>query len=183
MEQVLKHINTVRVFRSGPLGPYLQQFAESSHRQRYARESIQVQLRAIGRFGRWLKISRITLRNLQQTHAQRYLRHNGDVRQGDARTLQRFLELLPNRASTSCWAALQKRKWRSSPRPLPAILSTNGGSLRERSNTTRDSSCSFSRGGSASVAFARSIWLGFKVAIWSPLCSERPLSARLEARE
>jgi site-specific recombinase XerD len=94
MEQVLKRINTIRVFRSGPLGPYLQQFAESSHQQRYARESIQVQLRAIGRFGRWLKRSRITLKNLRLTHAQRYLRHNGDVRKGDARTLQRFLELL-----------------------------------------------------------------------------------------
>ena len=99
MERVFTRINTVHAFRSGPLGPYLQKFAENSSQQGYARESIQVQLRAISRFGRWLKSRRITLRKFQLTDAQVYLRQNGDVRQGDARTLQRFLELLAARSA------------------------------------------------------------------------------------
>lgn len=94
MERVFTRIHTIHAFRSGPLGPYLQKFAENSTQQGYARESIQVQLRATARFGQWLKRRRINLRNVQLTDAQLYLRHCGDVRQGDARTLQRFLELL-----------------------------------------------------------------------------------------
>ena len=94
MERVFTRINTVHAFRSGPLGPYLKKFAEDSNQQGYARESIQVQLRAISRFGRWLKRRRITLRKFQLTDAQVYLRQNGAVRRGDPRTLQRFLELL-----------------------------------------------------------------------------------------
>ena len=94
MERVFTRINTVHAFRSGPLGPYLQKFAETSVQQGYARESLQVQLRAISRFGRWLKRRRITLSKFQLTDAQVYLRQNCDVRQGDTRTLQRFLESL-----------------------------------------------------------------------------------------
>jgi len=94
MERIFTRINTIHAFHSGPLGPYLKNFAENSNQQGYARESIQVQLRAINRFGRWLKRRRITLRKFQLTDAQVYLRQNGDVRQGDARTLQRFLDLL-----------------------------------------------------------------------------------------
>ena len=61
MEQVFTRINTVHAFRSGPLGPYLQKFAENSVQLGYARESIQEQLRTISRFGRWLKRRRVNL--------------------------------------------------------------------------------------------------------------------------
>ena len=94
MERIYKRTHTIQTFRSGPLGPYLQRFVENSTQHGYARESIHVQLRCLVRFGRWLKRRRIPLRNVGRTDIQRYLRHDGDVRQGDARTLRRFQQLL-----------------------------------------------------------------------------------------
>jgi integrase/recombinase XerD len=94
MERIYKRTHTIQTFRSGPLGPYLLRFVENSTQHGYARESIHVQLRCLVRFGRWLKRRRIPLRNVGRTDIQRYLRHDGDVRQGDARTLRRFLQLL-----------------------------------------------------------------------------------------
>lgn len=94
MERVYKRIPTIQAFRSEPLGPYLQRFAEKSSHQGYVRESIQGQLRAIARFGTWLKRRRIALGNVGRGDVQRYLRRNGGVRRGDARALQRFRELL-----------------------------------------------------------------------------------------
>ena len=78
--------------------------------------------------------------------AQIYLGRNGDVRQGDTRTLQRFLESLVQQGVIVMPKLWRKHKSKLRPRTLPTISSTNEDWLHEQSSTTADLLCDFSRG-------------------------------------
>lgn len=110
MERVYKQAHTIRALRSGTLGPYLQRFAENSIQHGYPRKSIQVQLQTLAHFGRWLQRCSIPLRNVRHIDIQRYLSHNEKVKKGDARTLQRFLDLLAEQSVTAMPVIPKKSK-------------------------------------------------------------------------
>src|SRR2546427_550937 len=97
MERFFKDLKAVQRFRSGRLGRYVQQLADELSEVGYARLTIRVKVRVAFQFGRWLKRCRIPLENLTPSHAQRYVRRHGKVKQGDGRTLNRLLHLLKNR--------------------------------------------------------------------------------------
>lgn len=97
MEQFFKDPQTLLRLHEGPLGPYIESFAELLTDQGYARYSIRYQLRLVANFSRWLQQQRVTVNDLRPEHIGCYLQQRAQqrrIREGDAFALQRFLDIL-----------------------------------------------------------------------------------------
>src|SRR5262249_42861890 len=97
MEQFFKDPQTLLRLHEGPLGPFIESFAERLTDQGYARYSIRYQLRLVANFSRWLQQQRVTVNDLRPEHIGCYLQQRAQqrrIREGDAFALQRFLDIL-----------------------------------------------------------------------------------------
>jgi integrase/recombinase XerD len=94
MERFFKDPRTIRKFRTGPLGLYIQQLADELFHHGYTRHSIRVRIQTLGRFGRWLEKCRIPLQDLTAAHTKSYVDRHGTVKNGDRKILHMLLELL-----------------------------------------------------------------------------------------
>jgi hypothetical protein len=95
MERIFKDARTIRRYRSGPLGLYVQQCAERLCQQGYTREHAHRHIYTVDDFGRWLERHRVALSDVTFDHVRRYL----DVgrrwkKHGDVAALKRLFEML-----------------------------------------------------------------------------------------
>jgi len=75
LEFFLKDVDTIEALRKGPLGKYLDSFAQQLHDQRYNYAVAGLQIRTVGGFGRWIKLNRISVAEISSKHAEKYLRY------------------------------------------------------------------------------------------------------------
>ena len=97
MERFFKDSRTIRRFRSGPLGPYIQQLAEELASQGHARCGTRLRLRIAHQFGLWLAKCRIEIADLSIGDADRYVAKYGNVKQGDAKSVRMLFDILVRR--------------------------------------------------------------------------------------
>lgn len=86
----------------GPLGPYIDPFAQLLSQQGYAKASIYDKLRMVAKLSRWMARLPLTLAALDEQHMAAFLQelheHRRRAHRGDASTLRALLEQLRNRA-------------------------------------------------------------------------------------
>jgi site-specific recombinase XerD len=97
MERFFNDSRTIQRFRSGPLGPYIQQLAEELASQGYARCDSRLRLRIAHQFGLWLTRCRIQIPDVAISDADRFVAKHGNVKQGDAKTVRMLFEILVRR--------------------------------------------------------------------------------------
>jgi hypothetical protein len=97
------HPRVLARLRQGVLAEFLDDYAKSLHDQGYSRESIRIQLRLIGAFGRWLKCKSIVFQEIDRGILDGFLRRrhrHHSVQNGEVSTLQRFLAVAILRQGT-----------------------------------------------------------------------------------
>jgi len=97
MEQFFKNPQTLSRMHEGPLESYIGPFAQQLTDQGYARYTARYQLHLVVDFSRWLEQQRVTIKEITPAHIKRYLQQRAQkcrIREGDAFTLQRLLDLL-----------------------------------------------------------------------------------------
>jgi site-specific recombinase XerD len=97
MERFFNDSRTVQRFRSGPLGPYIQQLAEELTSQGYARCGSRLRLRIAHKFGLWLRRCHIQIPDVTISDVDRYVAKYGNVKQGDAKSVRMLLDILVRR--------------------------------------------------------------------------------------
>jgi site-specific recombinase XerD len=94
MERIFKDSRTIQRYKSGPLGLYVQQLAESLCQQGYTREQAHKHLYTADDFARWLRRRHIALCDVTFAHARRYLRLGRQWKKhGDLTALKRLFEM------------------------------------------------------------------------------------------
>jgi integrase/recombinase XerD len=104
MEQFFKHPQTLSRLREGPLGPYLDAFAQQLRDQGYARYSARLQLRLAADFSRWLTQQGLAVHETTPELTKHYLRYRAQrqrPRSDDAAALKRLLDLLRHAGATA----------------------------------------------------------------------------------
>jgi len=97
MERLYKDPRTPLRMREGPLGGYVDAFAQQLIDEGYARASARYALQLVADLGRWLRRRRMVAPQLTPEHLARYLEHRSRQahhRSGDAAILGRLLKLL-----------------------------------------------------------------------------------------
>lgn len=94
IERFFKDSRTIQRFRSGPLGPYIQQLTDELSRQGYARGATRLRVRIAHQFGLWLTKRHVQITDLTTSHANQYLARYANIKQGDAKTLRMLLDIL-----------------------------------------------------------------------------------------
>lgn len=97
MDQLYRDPRTPLRMREGPLGAYVDAFAQQLIDEGYARSSARYALQLVADLGRWLRRRRMVAPQLTPEHLARYLEHRSrqaHYRSGDAAILGRLLRLL-----------------------------------------------------------------------------------------
>ena len=97
MDQLYRDPRTPLRMREGPLGEYVDAFAQQLIDEGYARASARYALQLVADLGRWLRRRRMVASQLTPEHLARYLEHRSrqaHYRSGDAAILGRLLRLL-----------------------------------------------------------------------------------------
>lgn len=100
MERFFRDPRTLQQKRQGPLGPYIDAFAEQLSEQGYSRQCACRQLQLVAELSHWLRQRNFTVGDLTVTKVARFLRSRAwprHIRQGDAAGLKAFFELLHRR--------------------------------------------------------------------------------------
>jgi integrase/recombinase XerD len=97
LEFFLKDADTISALRRGPLGEYLDLYAQQLHNNRYRYAVAGYHIRLVGGFSRWLKLNRISVGQLSSEHRQKYLQYRWRTlkRAGcDISSLELFVQFL-----------------------------------------------------------------------------------------
>jgi len=97
MEQLYRDQRTLRRMREGPLGAYVDVFAQQMIDEGYARTSARYALQLVADFGHWLSRRRTRVPQITAEHVACYLKYRsgqGHFRSGDASILRRLRLLL-----------------------------------------------------------------------------------------
>jgi integrase/recombinase XerD len=97
MEQFFKDPHTVQYKRQGPLGLYIDEFAQQLSEQSYSRQYACRQLQLVAELSHWLQQRKSTVSDLTVAKMENFLRNRvrpARVRCGDAAGLKAFFELL-----------------------------------------------------------------------------------------
>ena len=97
MERFFKDPRTLLQKRQGPLGPYIDEFAEQLSEQGYSRQCACRQLQLVAELSHWLRQRKFTVSDLTVTKVVRFLRCRAwprHIRRGDAAGPKAFFELL-----------------------------------------------------------------------------------------
>lgn len=85
---------------TGPLGPYIERFAQHLSQQRYADATVRIKLRIVAKLSRWLECRQLGLDTLDEQQVTAFVqdlhRRRRRARMGDATTLRDLLEQLRN---------------------------------------------------------------------------------------
>jgi integrase/recombinase XerD len=94
MELLFTDPRTIERVRSGPLGSYIQQLVNNLRQQGYRRGNSRWRVRIAHRFAHWIAESRIAVENLTPTQIDRFVERYCKIKQGDAKTLRMFFDIL-----------------------------------------------------------------------------------------
>jgi hypothetical protein len=97
MERFFTHAETLSSKREGPLGLYIDEFAEQVSQQGYSRQYARRRLQLVAELSHWLRRRDLAVADLTLTHLENYLRFRARSRRrrpGDAASLKVFFELL-----------------------------------------------------------------------------------------
>lgn len=97
MEQFFSDPRILIRLRQGPLGQYLDSYAQELSEQGYSHSSGYAQIKLISDFGRWLKLNHLVVEAITSEHTSKYLRYRTRKQclgRGDAAALKRFLGTL-----------------------------------------------------------------------------------------
>lgn len=97
MERFFKDPRTLQQKRQGPLGQYIDAFAEQLSEQGYSRQCACRQLQLVAELSHWLRQRNFTVGDLTVTEVDRFLRSRAwprHIRQGEAAGPKAFFELL-----------------------------------------------------------------------------------------
>ena len=81
-----------------PLGLSLQALATSLVEDGYADQTVRSKLRLLDELGRWFGLTGLTVAHLDERHVEAFVKHRQQVRRGDLKTLEQFLDHLRKRA-------------------------------------------------------------------------------------
>ncbi len=81
-----------------PLGLSLRALATSLVEDGYADQTVRSKLRLLDELGRWFGLTGLTVAHLDERHVEAFVKHRRQVRRGDLKTLEQFLDHLRNRA-------------------------------------------------------------------------------------
>ena len=81
-----------------PLGLSLQALATSLVEDGYADQTVRSKLRLLAGLGRWFGLTGLTVAHLDERHVEAFVKHRQQVRRGDLKTLEQFLDHLRKRA-------------------------------------------------------------------------------------
>ena len=97
MERFFKDPHTFQYQHQGPLGLYIDEFAQQLSEQSYSRQYACRQLQLVTELSHWLQQRKSTVRDLTAAKMENFLRNRARparVRSGDAAGLKAFFELL-----------------------------------------------------------------------------------------
>ncbi len=101
MNHFFQHSATIQRMKQGPLGRYVDLYAQQLHSQGYAQQSARRKLHVVAGFSQWLYQKRVAASQLTSKHAHDYLQScqpdHGQVRRGDQAALVSLLQLLRDR--------------------------------------------------------------------------------------
>ena len=80
------------------LGLSLQALATSLVEDGYADQTVRSKLRLLDELGRWFGLTGLTVAHLDERHVEAFVKHRQQVRRGDLKTLEQFLDHLRKRA-------------------------------------------------------------------------------------
>ncbi len=100
-----------------PLGLSLRALATSLVEDGYADQTVRSKLRLLDELGRWFGLTGLTVAHLDERHVEAFVKHRRQVRRGDLKTLEQFLDHLRKRAVIPDRAPVRDRS------PLADILS------------------------------------------------------------
>ena len=81
-----------------PLGLSLRALATSLVEDGYADQTVRSKLRLLDELGRWFGLTGLTVAHLDERHVEAFVKHRQQVRRGDLKTLEQFLDHLRKRA-------------------------------------------------------------------------------------
>ncbi len=81
-----------------PLGLSLRALATSLVEDGYADQTVRSKLRLLDELGRWFGLTGLTVAHLDERHVEAFVKHRRQVRRGDLKTLEQFLDHLRKRA-------------------------------------------------------------------------------------
>ena len=81
-----------------PLGLSLRALATSLVEDGYADQTVRSKLRLHDELGRWFGLTGLTVAHLDERHVEAFVKHRRQVRRGDLKTLEQFLDHLRKRA-------------------------------------------------------------------------------------
>ena len=93
-----KSLQTNERLHDNPLGPSLQALATSLVEDGYADQTVRSKLRLLDELGRWFGLTGLTVAHLDERHVEAFVKHRQQVRRGDLKTLEQFLDHLRKRA-------------------------------------------------------------------------------------
>ena len=111
MERFFRNPQTIHQKRQGPLGPYVDDFAQLLSDQGYNRECARRRLRLIAEFSHWLRGRHLTVRDVTATKMEQFLRARArpqPIRPGSAGCLKAFFELLGRKGVAAPLSAVAK---------------------------------------------------------------------------
>lgn len=95
MEKFVRSPNRLSRIRTGPLGRFIELFAQELDEQGYSADSICTKIRLLDGFGIWLRSKRFTAKDVSLSRIERYLRQRRQCpRNIDRPTLVRLLRIL-----------------------------------------------------------------------------------------
>ena len=97
MERFFRNPHTIRKKRQGPLGAYIDDFAQLLSEQGYTRECARRLLRVVAEFSHWLSCLHLTVKDIKVTNVKRFFRSRvrcQPAARGSAASLKAFFELL-----------------------------------------------------------------------------------------
>jgi len=101
MNRFFQDSATIQRMKQGPLGHYIDLYAQQLHAQGYAHQSARRKLQIVAGFSQWLHRKHVAASQLTSKHASDYLRsrqpNGGHVRRGDQAALVSLLKLLSDR--------------------------------------------------------------------------------------
>jgi integrase/recombinase XerD len=84
--------------QDNPLGLHLQALATSFIEDGYADVTVRLKLRLLADLGRWFGQTGLAVAHLDERHVDAFVKHRQQVRRGDLKTLEQFLDHLRKRA-------------------------------------------------------------------------------------
>ena len=97
MERFFRNSHTIWQKRQGPLGPYIDDFAQLLSEQGYTQQCARRRLRLIAEFSHWLCSRHLTVRDITATKVEQFLRARArpqPIKPGSAGCLKAFFKLL-----------------------------------------------------------------------------------------